>query len=257
MQTSPYEKYVLLNTVPFDKLSGRSFFRRGAAAIHRFFDGRPQLFEGMGIGMEVVKTVLDKLTDLSDCQETATIGVGGFGRVTKVRWGEKIFALKVVKSDMMSRPDTKLLFFREIFTQILAAHPCIVPIVGWNVFLHGRLCFSILMDFYQDGTLTKRIPVLNATQRSVIAYGIARGMRHLHSRFSITHRDLKPDNIFLDSSLRPLVADLGLAKVAESVQNSQVTGTWKYMAPELVAAFNEGNTFYGLKVDVYSYGMIC
>jgi serine/threonine protein kinase len=207
--------------------------------------------------MEVVRAVLDKLKDLSDCEEMTTIGIGGFGRVVKVRCAGKIYALKVVKTEMMAREDMKLLFFREVFTQILAAHPCIVPIVAWNVFLHGRLCFSILMDFYQDGTLAKRIPVLNGTQRSIIAYGIARGMRHLHSYFSITHRDLKPDNIFLDSSLRPLVADLGLAKVAESVQNSQVTGTWKYMAPELVTAFNEGNAFYGLKVDVYSYGMIC
>jgi serine/threonine-protein kinase SIK2 len=38
------------------------------------------------------------------------------------------------------------------------------------------------------------------------------GVDHFH-KYGIAHRDLKLENIFLDSNIRPKVADLGLAKI--------------------------------------------
>lgn len=97
---------------------------------------------------------------------------------------------------------------------------------------------------------------LQPTQQLVVAYGVARGMRLLHSKFQIIHRDLKPANIFLDSEFRPLVADLGMAKVVDDIAMSGAKGTPLWMSPELLMREENRSTEYGLKVDVYAYGMI-
>jgi tetratricopeptide (TPR) repeat protein len=93
---------------------------------------------------------------------------------------------------------------------------------------------------------------LTATRRTIIAYGVARGMNHLHTKFHVIHRDLKPDNIFLDSQCRPYVADLGLSKVTDDIQKSGIKGTPIYLGPDVLFS---SDALYGLKADVYAYGM--
>ena len=52
---------------------------------------------------------------------------------------------------------------------------------------------------------------MSDTIKLKIIYGIAHAMSYLHFH-DILHRDLKPDNILLDDSLHPKVADFGLSK---------------------------------------------
>jgi hypothetical protein len=80
--------------------------------------------------MEVIRAILQRLIDLIDYQEVHLLGVGSFGHVSEVRKGDRTMALKIVKCEEMNKFSTKVSFFREIFTQILAAHPCIVAIEG-------------------------------------------------------------------------------------------------------------------------------
>jgi TPR repeat protein len=113
----------------------------------------------------------------------------------------------------------------------------------------------MLMPWFSRGTLEDRYELLTATERTIVAYGIARGMKHLHAKFSIIHRDLKPANVFLDDHHRPLIADLGFAKVETDCQNSCRTGTGIWIAPECRLESERG-ILYGLKIDVFAYGMI-
>jgi serine/threonine protein kinase len=54
---------------------------------------------------------------------------------------------------------------------------------------------------------------LTPTQRTIVAYGIARGMKPLQGKFTIIHRDFTPHNVLLDDQFRPLISDLGLTPV--------------------------------------------
>jgi tetratricopeptide (TPR) repeat protein len=148
-----------------------------------------------------------------------------------------------------------LSFFRETFVQLSAAHPAVVPLLGWNV-----LCTPVGVEFVIVTELmgpTLELPrsgprdrPLSATDKTIIHYGIARGMAHLHS-LSILHRDLKPANIFLDLEGRPRIADLGLAKVSVTPEQSVQAGTPVYLAPEVWKS-----NVYTFPADVYSYAMI-
>lgn len=69
----------------------------------------------------------------------------------------------------------------------------------------------------------------------------------------IIHRDLKPENIFLDSNGIIKVGDFGGSKVLsthKSIANT-FSGTYEYMAPEILNGFSYDN-----KVDIWSLGVI-
>jgi serine/threonine protein kinase len=87
------------------------------------------------------------------------------------------------------------------------------------------------------------------TGKLIIAYGVARGMQHLHS-LNIFHRDLKLLNILYDAN-GPRIADLGWAKaVKRGEDQSGRRGTFAYAAPEVL----NQSCQYDLPADVYSYG---
>ncbi|XP_066433631.1 protein kinase C delta type-like [Eleutherodactylus coqui] len=81
---------------------------------------------------------------------------------------------------------------------------------------------------------------------------IACGLQFLH-RGSIVHRDIKPDNIMLDRSGHIRLIDLGLAQdgVTSSNKISGVTGTFQFMAPEVLLGKE-----YDAAVDWWSLGIV-
>jgi serine/threonine protein kinase len=68
---------------------------------------------------------------------------------------------------------------------------------------------------------------------------------------SITHRDLKLENILIDQSLNIKIADFGFATENPGMLESY-KGTPVYMAPEII----QGKKYLGLKADLFSAGVI-
>ncbi|MFA5794758.1 MAG: serine/threonine-protein kinase [Candidatus Brocadiia bacterium] len=78
---------------------------------------------------------------------------------------------------------------------------------------------------------------------------VLEGLTELH-RHKMTHRDVKPENIFIRGSITKL-GDYGLVKSQRYVtQLTTIAGTRDYMAPEIAS----GN--YDRTVDIYSTGIV-
>ncbi|XP_026656660.1 G-type lectin S-receptor-like serine/threonine-protein kinase At2g19130 [Phoenix dactylifera] len=119
----------------------------------------------------------------------------------------------------------------------------------------------LVYDYMPNGSLDTKLfrsnsMVLDWKTRYQIALGAARGLAYLHEkcRECIIHCDIKPENILLDASFVPKLADFGLAKLVGRDFSRVLTtmrGTRGYLAPEWI---------FGLpitsKADVYSYGMM-
>jgi ankyrin repeat protein len=133
----------------------------------------------------------------------------------------------------------------------------------------GRTALEALNALVKQGTHTppehKRIAELLSRKAPLpprfifrMLAGAAEGVAFLHSR-GVVHNDLKSANILLDAHLEPLVADLGLAKIAHSTLTQTAggkgpLGSLAWMAPEQIPAKSAGRG--KPPTDVYSLGMI-
>lgn len=110
-----------------------------------------------------------------------------------------------------------------------------------------------MMPFYPLGNLET---LMRNTQENMggnaiktVSSQTLEALKWLHSH-TITHRDVKPDNIMIQSR-SPFVTklgDLGFAITAETALSK--IGTYKYAAPEVL--YNATNLPYSNKVDIWS-----
>ncbi|QHO19604.1 Receptor-like protein kinase [Arachis hypogaea] len=121
----------------------------------------------------------------------------------------------------------------------------------------------LLYEYIPNGNLADMLKsnkksLLDWPTRSKIAIDAAEGLSYLHHGIVpfIVHRDVKSNNILLDSEFGAKVADFGVAKIVNrtsqgAVSMSVIAGSYGYIAPEYA---------YTLRVnemsDIYSFGVV-
>jgi len=156
-------------------------------------------------------------------------------------------AIKVIRTRF--KKDVKYIS-REIEVHTNCKHPNIVLFL--YSFLHeGRV--YIIMEYCDAGSLFDAIQAVTLTEARIIfvMQQILQGLACIHDHNYI-HRDIKSENILLNSRGEVKIADLGLCVPISTPQKSLV-GTPHWMAPELIAR----QTNYDDKVDVWSFGCLC
>lgn len=115
---------------------------------------------------------------------------------------------------------------------------------------------------YIDGetmkNVLKREHVIPIDQAISIIQQISEALDYAWKEQKLIHRDIKPDNIMLTSSGRAKLADLGLAKVAGEIDDSEddeVMGTPQYISPEHLtgAPMDSRSDIYSLGATFYHF----
>lgn len=117
--------------------------------------------------------------------------------------------------------------------------------IGWDILIRMEL-LTPFCEYLETHSFT---------QRDVVQLGIdickALEMCQTHN---IIHRDVKPDNIFVNAQGGFKLGDFGIARQLEKTLRGEMSlkGTYSYMAPEI---YRE-DTRYGYNVDTYSLGIV-
>ncbi|KAK3139573.1 hypothetical protein QOZ80_5AG0385420 [Eleusine coracana subsp. coracana] len=182
------------------------------------------------------------------------LGEGSFGSVFKGCLSDSV-NIAVKRLDGARQGDKQ--FRAEVSSIGTIQHLNLVKLIGFCCSSDRRLLvYEYMQNHSLDTHLFKNGTYLDWTTRYQIALGVARGIAYLHHgcRDCIIHCDIKPQNILLDASFVPKIADFGLAKFLGRDFSRVLTtmrGTIGYLAPEWISG-----TAITSKVDVYSYGMV-
>ena len=194
-------------------------------------------------------------TSLGNYQILAEIGRGGMAVVYRAYQPSlnREVAIKVLPPQFTFDQQFVERFVREAQAAASLRHPHIVVI--HDVAEQNGL-YYIVMELLHGRTLRQLIEqegALPPDRAARIVEQVASALDYAHQR-GFVHRDVKPDNIFVDDEDRVTLTDFGIAKAAWGTQltkTGMLIGTPEYMAPEQV----QGEAV-GPATDIYALGIV-
>ena len=169
-----------------------------------------------GIGGDFRHEPVDFPKPIPGFRIEGVIGHGGMGSVYLARQLslDRPVALKVMSRAWIGDPVFVARFMREAYAAAQLSHPNVVQIYDIGELGDTRY-FS--MEYVPGQSLLDVVKERGRLEPDVaVGYSLqaARGLQHAHDR-GIIHRDIKPDNLLLDTHGTVKVADLGLVKTSD------------------------------------------
>jgi len=195
---------------------------------------------------------------LSDLDVGKVLGVGAFGRVRLVKLKHPIdgiqedgfFAMKCISKELLTQNGLMSHILNEKTIMAALEHPFI------NRFycdMDDDKYLYFLLEALTGGELCKRLREEKKFSESwgkFYSASVLFAFCHMHAK-KIAYRDLKPENLVMDSTGYVKVVDFGLAKVIEGGKTWTLCGTPAYLAPEIV--LNDGHDW---AVDYWALGVL-
>ena len=182
------------------------------------------------------------------------LGEGGMGVVYKAQDTklDRFVALKFLPHFLTSNETERARFLQEAKAASALNHPNVCVIYGIEEFDGQQF---IEMEYVDGVTLRNKFSESPLKLNEAIGYAIQIGeaLQEAHSK-GIVHRDVKSENIMINSKNQVKVMDFGLAKLRGSVKltkSSSTTGTLAYMAPEQI----QGQPV-DARADIFSFGVV-
>jgi eukaryotic-like serine/threonine-protein kinase len=183
------------------------------------------------------------------------LGSGGMSTVylakdeTLQRW----VAAKVLHREISDQPDQIERFRREARAVAQVSHPNVVAVIDAGE--DGGRPY-IVFEYCDGETLKQRIDrmgKLPLDEAAAYAIEVGRGLQAAHAR-RLVHRDVKPQNVLIDSEGRAKVTDFGIARELEQdglTKTGRVLGTTDYVSPEQAMGQPVDD-----RSDIYSLGVL-
>ncbi|OQS03789.1 cAMP-dependent protein kinase catalytic subunit alpha [Thraustotheca clavata] len=199
---------------------------------------------------------------LKDLEILGILGIGTYGvvKLARHRPTGRAVALKVISKDYVVSMRQEKHIVRERFVHLRLRHPFVTTLYQT---LQDDNCVYLVLEYLPGGELytivhseTKspiKLPTGGLPISAVRFYAscIVLALEYLHAQGTI-YRDLKLENLVLDSLGYPKVLDFGFAKPdGVAARNGTMCGSLDYMAPEIVSRNQHDH-----RADVWSFGIL-
>ena len=193
---------------------------------------------------------------ISRYQIVDELGHGGMAIVYKARDTTlgRLVAIKLILPGQQQTDRFLKRFVREAKALAQLSHPNILKVLDYGEYQGSPY---LVTEFMPGGSLLDLMGgPMPAGEAATLLLPIAYALNHAH-RQKIIHRDVKPENILINDSGQPMLADFGVVKLIDSDESQSLTGTGalvgtpSYMAPEQV----NGRAVTS-RTDVYALGVI-
>lgn len=193
------------------------------------------------------------------------IGKGSYGRVylgMNLTTGEMLAVKQVEVNQKAAGQDKEKMkemvgaMDQEIDTMQHLEHANIVQYLGCE---RKEFSISIFLEYIPGGSIGSCLRkhgrfdenLVSSMTRQTLA-----GLAYLHQE-GVLHRDLKADNILLDTDGTCKISDFGISKKTDNIYGNDVANTMQgsvfWMAPEVIRSQGQG---YSAKVDIWSLGCV-
>lgn len=201
--------------------------------------------------MEKLRQVVSQGDPNNIYSKIKKVGQGASGSVYVAKILDNGKKVAVKQMDLSAQP-RKELIVNEILVMQESHHANIVNFLDAYLIKNGELW--VVMEYMEGGALTDIIDnnEIEEDQIACICRETCKGLNHLHQQ-SIIHRDIKSDNVLLDSQGHVKITDFGFCAKLSDQKSKRATmvGTPYWMAPEVVKQKE-----YGAKVDIWSLGIM-
>jgi len=221
--------------------------------------GQQQTGNGIAMPQEKIKeTLLKDLVNHVDnplliYEDQVKVGEGATGEVFLAR-DKRNKSKCAIKKMQLNKENIKMVI-TEIEIMQSSKHDNLVAFIDC---FDVSGCLWVAMEFMDGGCLTDILEEyesgvhMTAGQIALVCRDTLQGLYYLHCHHRI-HRDIKSDNLLLNSKGEIKIADFGYAaQLTEGKTKRQtIVGTPYWMAPELIRGQE-----YSAKVDIWSLGIM-
>lgn len=185
---------------------------------------------------------------------SSVIGEGGMAIVYSALdiITRKKVAIKIIKEDVMDNPINLSRFEREAKAAASLSHPNIVRVINLGTYENR----PYMVNEYIDGQTLRQ--VLDIRQKFTpleacdVMYQLTSAVMAAHTK-NVIHRDIKPQNVFMNADGTIKLGDFGIAKFQNSkrlTRSEAIVGSVHYLAPEI----SQGEQASVLS-DIYALGV--
>lgn len=182
------------------------------------------------------------------------LGKGSYGTVMLVRstFDNQIYAMKMLRKDYIIRRHQIQHTRTERAVLESIRHPFIVEL--YYAFQTPKKLYFV-MEYCPGGELFFHLSRANRFSEGRVRFYAAEiilALEFLHN-LNVVYRDLKPENVLLDSEGHVRLTDFGLSKggISDNFSTKSLCGTPEYLAPEIL-----NQQGHGKAVDWWSLGAL-
>lgn len=182
--------------------------------------------------------------------------------------GGTYVVLKILRPRSYEKPADKIQVKREIENHSIVNHKNVLRMLGhsFNGVMHvkgvadGDNTYTYLVTEYLGHSFTNFFDLIEESGGAGFGEDAGRfflnqmldALEYLHDEANVVHRDLKLENILIDSSMTFKLIDLGLSASGDLSKVTGAVGSPSYVAPEVLTDY----MYDGRRVDLFSMGVL-